>query len=275
MKLGLSSYTYGWAVGVPGSEPPRPLAEHGLLDKTIALGVGLLQVGDNLPAHTFDANRLDRLAARAARDGIELEIGARGLTSAHLQTYIALARRLSARLLRFVVDGAGYEPPPQDVIAILREALPELQDVTVGLENHDRFSVHTLRHMIDALDSPQVGICLDTANSLGAGEGLEEVVTALAPVAVNLHIKDFAVERLPHKMGFTVTGRPAGSGMVNVPRLIEQLAPYGRCRSAILELWTPPERRLEDTVAREAAWAVASVDYLKGLRLFTANPAAD
>ena len=33
MKLGLAAIPIGWAVGVRGHEPARPLDEHGLLDK--------------------------------------------------------------------------------------------------------------------------------------------------------------------------------------------------------------------------------------------------
>ena len=49
MTLGLSSYTFGWAVGVRGQEPARPLDECGLLDKCREHSVKLLQIGDNLP----------------------------------------------------------------------------------------------------------------------------------------------------------------------------------------------------------------------------------
>jgi len=68
---------------------------------------------------------------------------------------------------------------------------------------------------------------------------------------------------VPHQMGFIVSGRPAGEGMMNLPAVLEQLAPFGRCHSAVVELWTPPQPRLEDTVEKEAAWAHASFAYLK------------
>ena len=66
MKLGISSYTYSWAVGVPGHAPARPLDENDLLDKAHEHRVSLLQIGDNLPLHTFDSARLERLARKWA-----------------------------------------------------------------------------------------------------------------------------------------------------------------------------------------------------------------
>ena len=110
-----------------------------------------------------------------------------------------------------------------------------------------------------------MGICLDSVNSMGAGEGVREVVATLAPHTLNLHLKDFAVERVSHKMGFVVTGRPAGQGMLNVPWLLGEIRKHGRCQSAILELWTPPADTIEETVAREAAWADESLRFLQPL----------
>ena len=263
MKLGLSSYTFGWAVGVRGHKPARALDEHGLLDHCRAHGVKLLQIGDNLPLHEFTAERLDHLAERAASDGVQLEVGARRLTLDRVEVYAGLARRVGANLLRFVIDDTDYHPAPEAVSQVLRQALPLLHGLTLGLENHDRFPAATLRDIINDAGSDRIGVCLDTANSLGAGEGLETVLAMLAPLTVNLHIKDFHIARLPHLMGFTVEGRPAGKGMLDIPELLKQLAPHGRCHTAVLELWTPPEPELPATIAKEADWAGQSLDFLK------------
>src|SRR6187402_2918536 len=145
MLLGLSSYTFGWAVGVRGHEPAHPLDEHGLLDKCREHDVKLLQIGDNLPLHTFDAVRLDRLSQRANDEGVRLEVGARRLTSERVCSYAVIARGLGAKLIRFVIDDADYHPKPDAVTAVLREAAPLLEGLTLGIENHDRFSAGTLR----------------------------------------------------------------------------------------------------------------------------------
>jgi len=263
MKLGISSYAYSWAVGVPGHHPAQPFDENGLLDKAHEHGVKLLQVCDNLPLHTFDSGRLDRLARRAVHEGVRLEVGARRLTLERVTEYAAIARRVGAKLIRFVIDDAGYHPALADVTSVLRAAEPLLRGLTLGIENHDRFPADTLRSMIEAAGLENIGVCLDTTNSLGAGEGIEAVAAVLAPITVNLHIKDFWIERVPHLMGFTVTGRPAGGGMLDLPKLLEQLAPYSRCQTAVLETWPPLETNLDTVLAKEAAWATQSIEYLK------------
>ena len=265
MILGLSSYTFGWAVGVRGHPPAHPLDEHGLLDRCREHGVKLLQIGDNLPLHTFDDARLNRLDERAAREGVQLEVGARRLTFGNVEAYATIARRLGAKLIRFVIDDADYHPTPEAVSIVLRQCVPLLAGLELGIENHDRFPAATLREMIESAGSDRIGVCLDTANSLGAGEGLDTVLRELGPLTVNLHIKDFQIARVPHLMGFTMEGRPAGGGMLDVPAMLADLAPFPRCETAVLELWTPPEPDLERTVAKEESWAAQSLEYLKPL----------
>lgn len=265
MILGLSSYTFGWAVGAPGHAPSCKLDENGLLGRCREHGLKLLQIGDNLPLHTFDPARLEELRTRAHGEGVQLEVGARGLTLENLEAYCAIARRLGAKLLRFVIDDTGYDPTPEAVSSILRQSVPLLAGLRLGIENHDRFPAALLREMILSANSDRIGVCLDTANSLGAGEGLDTVLRELGPLTLNLHIKDFQVARVPYLMGFTVEGRPAGSGQLDVPDLLERLSAFERCESAVLELWTPPEASLEGTIAKEEAWAAQSLAYLKPL----------
>lgn len=263
MRFGISSYTYTWSVGVQGSEPPDPWDEKRLVEMAAQLGVDCLQIADNLPLDTFSPQRLGELKHAARQAGIELEAGARGLTPERLGQYIHIARTLNAGLLRFVIDMEGFAPNVEEVIRIIRDALPglERENVTLAIENHDRLKAREFEEIITGVDHPLVGICLDSVNSMGAGEGIEPVTMLLAPYTFNLHIKDFEVKRHPHKMGFTIEGTPAGRGQLDLDWMLAQLGE--RCRSAILELWTPPESTLEETIRKERQWAGESVHYLK------------
>lgn len=265
MEFGVSSFAFGWAVGVDGSMPARPMTAVDVVNFTHHHGLPLTQFGDHVPLHTFSETDLAALAATARDRQVKLEIGARGLTESHLADYLALARRLDARLVRFVIDRKEYQPSAHDVVALLRTALPEIAaaNTTVGIENHDRFPARTLRQIMEQVDSERVGICLDTANSLGSGEGLEHVLAQLAPHTVNLHIKDYAIIRVSYAMGFVVEGRPAGQGRLQLDDVLEALRPHGRCRTAVLETWVPPEGNLEQTIAKERQWVEASLAYLK------------
>jgi sugar phosphate isomerase/epimerase len=263
MKLGISTYTYTWSVGVPGSEPEKPWDEIMLVNKAAELEVDCLQIADNLPLHLMDEQRLMTLKQLAGESDINLEVGARSMTPDMLQRYIEIADLLASPILRFVIDGPGFKPSVEEVISIVRASVPELErrGIHLAIENHDRLQAREFLDIVRGSQSEHVGICLDSVNSMGAGEGIETITTILAPHTFNLHIKEFIVERHPHMMGFSIEGRPVGKGQLPLAWMLEQLGP--RCQSAILESWTPPEETIEKTMAKEAIWAIESINYLR------------
>lgn len=270
MLLGISSFAYGWAVGIEGNRPGKSMTELELVEVACEFGLRCLQIGDNLPIHTFGEERLEAFGSLIRKKQMRLEIGARELTAPNLRRYIELAERLEAPLLRFVIDGDEYKPRIASVLSLIKDHIAELAEkkLTLGIENHDRFKARQLASMIEQINSPWVGVCLDCANSIGAGEGLEHVAAILAPFTVNVHVKDFNIERLSHKMGFIVTGARAGSGLAEIAWLLEKVGGNNRCQSAILEQWVPPEGDITATIRKESAWARDGVKYLKGFDLF-------
>ncbi|MDF9796671.1 sugar phosphate isomerase/epimerase [Catalinimonas alkaloidigena] len=267
MQLGISSYTYTWSVGVPGNLPQKRLDAFGLIDKAKQVGVPLVQIADNLSLHSLSMVQLGALARHASGSEIALEVGTRGLTEENFYVYLNIAKKLQSPILRMVVDTQDYYPAVEEIISIVKDFVPALKDrnITLAIENHDRFKAREFAQIIEGVGSEYVGICLDSVNSMGAGEGIETVVNILGPYTVNLHIKDFIVERVHHMMGFTIEGKPAGQGMLPIEDMVKTLSTYKRCESAILELWTPPEKELEQTMAKEENWTKESVTYLKDL----------
>ncbi|SKC05188.1 sugar phosphate isomerase/epimerase family protein [Dyadobacter psychrophilus] len=267
MELGISSFTYGWNVGMTGSMAEKAMNETDLVHQTLNFGLKCLQIGDNLPIHTFDEGRRSQFKALVKQNGIRLEIGAKNLSPENLERYISLCVFFDAPLLRFVIDDEHYQPDAHNVIALIKDFLPELIDknIVLGIENHDRFKAQQLAYIMDAIGHRHVGICLDCVNSIGAGEGLAYVASILAPYTVNLHIKDFKISRLPHKMGFTVNGEIAGKGMTDLPWLLQTVKRGGSCQSAVLEQWVPPEENIEDSCRKEREWAEQGIAYVKSL----------
>ena len=273
MVFGLSSFAFGWAIGTKGFTPQKPMTELDLLNKTVRAGMSCLQMGDNLPIHSFSTDRLDQFRTLVSQNNIRLEVGARKLTREHLNRYIDLALSFRSPLLRFVVDGERYEPGSAEIINIIKECIPRLKDnnLLLGIENHDRFKAKELAFIMQSIDSDYVGICLDCVNSIGAGEGLEWVASVLMPFTVNLHIKDFTIRRVDHQMGFTVRGERLGKGMIELPSLLENLSRYNRCESAVLEQWVTPELNLEETIRKEEQWANEGIKYIKQLSSFNSS----
>ena len=266
MRLGISSWTYPWAIGVKGfSPPPKRLTLEDLLERASALKVGVVQIADNLPLHAMDDGELSAARDQAAGLGLKIEIGTRGVEPGHLFRYLDLAVRFDAVLLRTLTHTAESKPSLEQAEKWIRAVLPEFEaaGVTLGLENYEKHSCRELAALVCRLESRQVGICLDTVNSLGALETPERVVEMLGPLVVNLHIKDFVIERVPEMMGFRVRGAPAGEGMLDIPWLLEQTTLRDANLSAILEQWPPLRDSVEVTVAMEREWAEQGVRYLR------------
>jgi sugar phosphate isomerase/epimerase len=243
------------------------MSAYDLVNKALASGLSVVQIADNLPVESFSAEQLHALHAYAENHHVAIEMGSRGLTPDHTYLCLKAAQALHSPILRMVIDSKNYEPDLQSVIGIISDLVPDLisSKISLAIENHDRFKAREFENIIQSVGSEFVGICLDSVNSMGAGEGFNEVSGILIPYTINLHVKDFTIRRVAHKMGIIIEGAPAGSGMLNIAELIKILTEKGRCQSAILELWTPPEETIENTIRKEEAWALESIKYLKGI----------
>ena len=265
-QLGISSWSYPWAIGVPGYPMPKnPLTAVGLLEKAKTLGVDVVQIADNLPLHRLSTAELEELRNTADEYGIKLEIGTRGVQPEHLRQYLAITKFLNSGLLRTLTHTVESQPDLAQNEAWLREVLPDFAaaGVVIALENYERHSAAELADLIRKIDHPALGVCLDTVNNFGALEGPEVVLNTLAPYVLNLHIKDFAIARIDTAMGYLVTGKPAGEGRLNVPDVIELLNQNNRAINIILELWPPYQNSVEATIQNEAEWVERSITYLK------------
>ena len=266
MKLGIGTYTYMWSVGFPGAEPPVPMTAMELLCKARELDIDVVQYGPNLPLAELAESDLGILLDRAHEWGIELEVGMRGFDLNDVRRQIALCRRAGATLLRTVSAYDLRDPIPTEaeLRTMLACLIPDLAEagVCLAIENAT-IPAALLAKVIGDLASPWLGITLDTVNSLAIPEGTEQVARTLAPHVRCLHVKDFVVERVWHLMGFTVEGRPAGQGQLNVPWLLDLLDQESVSANAILELWVPRRSTLEEAIALEQSWALESIEYLR------------
>jgi sugar phosphate isomerase/epimerase len=269
IRLGISSWSLPWSVGVPGRpSPQRRLDAAALIDRGARAAVDIVQIADNLPLAGLSAAELDRLAGAAAERGIELELGTRSLDVAHIQSEIAIAQRLGARRLRTVLSGARAGPAQVAAAGeAVRLLVPSLEaaGVVLALENNEVLAASEYDAIIRETASPNVRICLDTANSVGRPELLDTVLDRLAPHTVMLHAKDYDVRRIDTRMGFEVVGAAAGEGRVDFDAALRRLAAEAPAPlSVIVEHWPPFLGSIEATVAAEEHWLERSLTFLRG-----------
>ena len=235
MKLGISSYTYPWSVGV----------------------------GDEMPAVRLT---VQAILAQADGLGIALEVGTRATTRQHLRDYLQVARQLRAPFVRVVLRTAQQQLDPDECVALLKEVRDEFVQagVILAIETHESLRAHELLAILQRAGGDWVGVCFDTANSLGCFEPAELVLDVLRNYIVNFHIKDVTVRRTGHSLGFIIEGTPAGQGALDLPTLISLVGTLPRPGiNAILEHWVPTAGSIEATMAKEQRWAEESVRYLR------------
>jgi sugar phosphate isomerase/epimerase len=262
MKLGISTYSLTWSIGVPGYPAPvAPLGALDLLKIAAQHDIRLVQFADNLPLSRVGDDELERIRGQAEQSGVEIELGTRGTEPGHLLDYLRLARYFHATLCRTIIEEPNLTVPEHQ----LREVIPSYAEagVSLAVENHGLHTTDQLAGLFNRLNSPYLGSCMDTVNSFSALETPDQVMRSLAPYVLNLHIKDFTVARVDHQMGFVVLGAPAGSGKLNIDRLLEIIHNEHRQPTVILELWTPFTRTVEETVRLEREWFERSLDYLQ------------
>ena len=265
MRLGVSSFTFPWAVGGIDLDRPISMGASELLDKAKSIGAEVLQIGDNLPLDKLSVDALDQLKVDADAFGISLEVGTSGISSANIKTYLEIAVRLGSPILRVVIDTKDHEPDLDEIIQLL---LPFSKDfkslwIKLAIENHDRLKCSEFNEIVDRLGHDWVCICLDTVNSLGAAEAPNTVIHELAQRTINIHMKDFEIIRSNGQMGFTVQGTALGEGRLNMADVFAAVGGVDREISAIIELWTPRQESYEATVALEELWAQRSVRNLR------------
>ena len=268
-KIGISSFAYCYACGSrPLNRPEHIMTPQDLIDKAVALGAEVVQFGDNMPLEIYSDERLEQIRLYAEKRGIELEAGMRKATPERLADYIRITRKIGAGTLRLISDGPDFAPDLDQFCRILSSVIPQLEEsgVILGIENHDRFSAREYAQMVETIGHPQVGLTIDTVNSLSHEEPIDEVLKHMAPYCVCLHMKDYVIKRYNGGGGLKITGACLGTGRLDIRRVYEECRTKSdRDFNIILESWLEPCETTEETLRVEDEWAAAGVAYLKTL----------
>ncbi|MFJ5386624.1 sugar phosphate isomerase/epimerase family protein [Pectobacterium sp. CHL-2024] len=269
MAIGLSTYAFFWRAS---SRVPNPLGLEAMLEQTAESGAGVFQICDYAVVEALSSAELEKLRQRAVDLGIQLELGTRGLATDHLTRYLTMARALDIRFIRTMFNTATHKPTQDEALALLRRVLPEFEqhNIQLGLETYEQVRTRDVLAVVDAIDSPALGICLDPGNCVAALEYPREVIELTASRVVNLHIKDFAFARQEGWVGFTYSGCLLGTGLLDYDALHQIVRPNERNINQIVEHWLPWQANAEETCRLEDAWTRHSLNYL-----YTRNPYAN
>lgn len=249
MAIGLSTYSFFWQWHET-AEQPMQLDE--MLSLTARWGADLLQICDYPPVESLTEAGLDDMRATATRLRLGLELGTRGVDPAHLREYLRRAQRLEVTLVRSMVKREEADTAVEQ----LREVIGEYEQagVTLALETYEQLPTARLVEIVDTIDSPRLGICLDPGNCVAALETPRQTIDLVAGRVKNLHVKDFAFTRRAGWVGFTYAGTRLGEGQLDLDHLLGQVRPNEHGVNQIIEHWLVWQGDSASTRALELDW---------------------
>jgi sugar phosphate isomerase/epimerase len=279
MKVGIDSYCYHRYFGesYAGLQQPadRTLSVWDFLKRARKLGVaGVSLESCFLPCDadffrrlrdTLDSYGFERVWAWGHPDG--LRSGTDRQAARDLVAHLAHARALGAGVMRIVGGNrrtrpASFAQHKRRLVAMLKKIIPAAKDhgVVLALENHIDLTADEMVDLIRTLDSPWLGVCLDTGNNLRLHEDPLTVAAKLAPLARATHVKDIGARRGdPQEFAFWPSV-PLGAGLVDIPRVVDLLRRARYKGLLAIEIdYLDPDYGEEDRAVRQ------SVKYLKNV----------
>jgi 3-oxoisoapionate decarboxylase len=286
MKLGLHTYTlHLWGLGqnwgVVADPRPKKMNLMQLMDKAVEWGLdGLHITGCDL--ETKDDRRLGEVRDTAQSRHLYLEYNFSldeefdPRLNDRVEDGIRIAEKLGAGLGKISLDirrprplyGSCFHPAVMKQLCAVHEeitaALPLLErtGIKLALENHTETFADEILWLIEKIDHPLVGACVDTVNSMGVLENPETAVKKLAPVAFANHFCDHKLDR--DQFGVRFHGVALGDGDIDclkVYRTIRELSPTDRITFEIE--WDIGEDTLDVAREKEMDACIRSIRYAR------------
>jgi 3-oxoisoapionate decarboxylase len=184
-----------------------------------------------------------------------------------LKFHTEIAARIGAKAMR-ICCGSRHTRPKEwashkaALLPLLREAAAHAgtQGVVLAIENHIDFLADELVELIETVNSPWLGVCLDTANNLRMLEDPLKAALKLAPYARATHVKDIRARAGdPHEFSFWPSV-PLGQGLIDLPAIFAALRAHGYDGLLALEVdYLDPAYENDEQVFAE------SLRYMPGL----------
>ncbi len=295
LRLGMHTYTLhffgfgeSWGFGKDYFfEQVMSLYE--LMDKAVEWELDGLQITkvDLLTTATsdqFSTENLKKVAAYAKERDLFLEFnssfqaGSDSRVNCTLEEALRIGHDLDAELVKFSLDiirppklyGSCMHP---DVMRQLADrydlfnaakGLIEQYGMQIAIENHTDTFADEILWVVDRLNHPLIGTCVDTMNPLQVIENPQYAMERMLPKAFCIHFSDDAIVLDP--LGVHNVGAPHGQGAMDCPLMVAQVRQLSSMDKIILEneiAFKSIDEPIEEARKREMAACEESVRYLR------------
>jgi sugar phosphate isomerase/epimerase len=247
MRVGIDSYCYHRFFGEvypQQSQPPRQMTLEQFIERARELAVDGVSLESCFVPSTepqyleqvksmLDAYGMDRVYAWGHPDGLK-----GGTDADAYQDMIRSLRQavlIGAKVMRVVGSSLRFRHEPhgpqiERLVRMFREAVRAAQDegIQLAVENHIDFTADEMLQMLEAVNSPHLGLNLDTGNFLRLLDDPVKGAIKLATYVYATHIKDLKVRKgVSADEWYFFSSTPVGEGVVDVPKLIETLGAAG------------------------------------------------
>ena len=237
VPIGLCVYGIAYLAGFVGRGTPRanphPLDAMGFLELATKLRLSAIEIPFSYIDPQEDEGALRAYIAEAEARGMRVISAGLPIEVEPFRHHLVLCKRLGITTVRCVLSSvlccdrrplgglAGWQRHLAEKIAILQEIAPmaEAAGVRIGVENHQDATSADLVHLCQTVNSPNVGITLDTGNPLAVGEDPVIFARTILPYLVHVHLKDYRMTPTPE--GYRVFHCAIGAGVVDYPALFE------------------------------------------------------
>jgi sugar phosphate isomerase/epimerase len=240
MKIAIDSYCYHRYFGeiYPNlqTDPGRRMSIWDFLQRARKLGVDGVSI-ESCFLPPIDDDFLGKL--RDVVDEYEFErvwawghpnglcSGANRDAAKDLVRHLSFAKRIGARVMRIAGGSrrtrpASWSMHKRQLGGMLKKLVvaAEKHDVVLAIENHIDMLADEIVDLVTTVNSPWLGICLDTGNNLRMFEDPLLVAEKLAPYTKATHIKDIGVlPGNPRDYSFWPSV-PAGEGLIDMVKVI-------------------------------------------------------
>ena len=166
----------------------------------------------------------------------------------HKLSLMHRCQQLGCRRVKFTGSRRGTQGGLDSVIAVLRELAPAAEEMgmLILLENHANNVLERIEDyetIFNQIDSPNVGLCLDTGHFEGMNIGLDVVLEKLHSKTLHVDLKDCRKRGAGHD---TVV---FGQGVTDFDRFLKQLIDYRYSGYLVIEqAWREPKEPLLDNL---------------------------
>jgi len=293
IKLGMHTYTLhffglgeSWGFG-KDYVFPQTMDLFQLMDHAVEWGLDGLQI-TKVDLLNTEPSHLAEVKAAAEERSLFLEFNASfdapsdSRVNCTVREALQITNAIGADLAKFSLDvkrprphyGTCFHPDVMRQLSVryeeFVEALPLIEELglKVAIENHCDTYADEVVWMVDQINHPMIGTCLDTVNSFSVTEGPEDACKKLASRAFSCHYCDNALVIDP--LGAHWIGVPHGTGDIDLPRVLKMLREHSTLDRVIFENEIPflrVDEPMEEARERELKSCKESIEYLRNVQL--------